>query len=109
MKKKRFQIPFNHKRNKSNYLLIMKLSIVLLLVGMLQASASLYSQNVRLNISLNDITIKDVFREIEKQSKFHFLYNDDFVDLDRVVSVSMSESRVEDILRTSFRKGECDL
>jgi iron complex outermembrane receptor protein len=82
----------------------MKLSIVLLLVGMLQASASLYSQNVRLNISLNDKSIKDVFREIEKQSKFHFLYNDDFVDLDRVVSLSMNESRVEDILLTLFER-----
>lgn len=106
MKKKTIPNPFYHKRTKSNYLLIMKLSIVLLLVGMLQASASLYSQNVRLNISLSDKTIKDVFREIEKQSKFHFLYNDDFVDLDRVVTLNMNDSRVEDILRTLFERAD---
>lgn len=104
MKKKPIPNPFNLKRTKSNYLLIMKLSIVFLLVGVLQASASLYSQNARLNISLREKSIKDVFREIEKQSQFHFLYNDDFVDLDRVVSLDMSGSKVEDILQTLFEK-----
>ncbi len=104
MKKKEIPNPFTHKRNKSNYLLIMKLSIVFLLVGILQASASLYSQNAKLNLSLSDRTIKDVFREIEKQSKFHFLYNDDFIDLDRVVSVNMNGSRVEDVLKALFEK-----
>ncbi|NJK98385.1 MAG: TonB-dependent receptor, partial [Bacteroidales bacterium] len=82
----------------------MKLSIVFLLVGVLQASASLYSQNTRLNISLREKSIKDVFREIEKQSQFHFLYNDDFVDLDRVVSLDMSGSNVEEILQILFEK-----
>ncbi|HEX3008032.1 MAG TPA: SusC/RagA family TonB-linked outer membrane protein, partial [Bacteroidales bacterium] len=106
MKKKANPHPFRDKRVVTNYLLIMKLSVVLLLVGALQVSASLYSQNAKLNISLSGKTIKDVFREIEKQSEFHFLYNPDFVDLDRVVSLSVSDTKVEDVLRVLFERAD---
>jgi TonB-linked SusC/RagA family outer membrane protein len=106
MKKKLFPDSLYNIKITTNYLLIMKLAIILLLIGSLQSMASIYSQNTMLNISLNDKTIKDVFREIEQQSEFHFLYNDDFVDLDRVVSLSMKESKVEDILLALFEKAD---
>lgn len=106
MKKKLFLDSLLNKRIHSNHLLIMKLAILLLLIGTLQTTASVYSQNTRLNLSLNDKTIKEVFREIEQQSEFRFLYNDDFLDLDRVVDLSMNESKVEDILLVLFENAD---
>jgi TonB-linked SusC/RagA family outer membrane protein len=104
MKKKLFPDSLYFKRTITNYLLIMKLAIILLFIGTLQITASVYSQSTSLNISSSDKTIKEVFREIEQQSEFHFLYNDDFLDLDRVVNLSMKESKVEDVLLALFEK-----
>jgi len=104
MKKKLFPDFLNLLRIKTNYLLTMKLAFLLLLIGSLQTIASVYSQNTRLNVSFSDKTIKEVFREIEQQSEYHFLYNDDFLDLDRMVTLSMKESKVEDVLFALFEK-----
>ena len=43
-------------------------------VGLAYASDS-YSQNVLLNIDVNNKSVQEVLDEIEKQSDFHFFYN----------------------------------
>lgn len=87
-------------RINANYQLIMKLIIALVLVGTLQATASIYSQNTKMDLSVAGKSIKDVFREIEKQTDYHFLYNDDFLDLDKVIDISIEDGSIEDVLLT---------
>jgi len=102
MKKNSIRDPFVYKRKFKNYLLMMKFTLLITFLGILNASASLYSQNASLNLSVEKRTVKEVFREIEKQSKFRFLYNDDFLDLDQLVSMNVKETHVEEILNKLF-------
>lgn len=83
-------------------LIIMKLTTLIILLSFLHVSASSYSQSTKLNLSLTERTVKDVLIEIEEQSKFHFLYNDEFADLTRKVSVNTEDALIEDVLNDIF-------
>ncbi len=82
--------------------LIMKLTFVLILLGVLQLSASVYSQNLKLSLDLRDQTVKEVLQKIEEQSEFRFFYNEQFVDLTRKVSVTSENKNIETILDEIF-------
>ncbi|MGD0340461.1 MAG: TonB-dependent receptor [Bacteroidales bacterium] len=76
----------------------MKLSLVLLIVGALQLSATVYSQNTKISFTMNDKSVKDVLNEIEKSTDFRFFYNENFTDLNRKVTVEANENSIEDVL-----------
>lgn len=67
-----FSNPLPGRKEFIQLLLIMKLSVILIFIGCLQVSARTYSQHVTL--SSENIPLKVVFREIEKQTGFHFFY-----------------------------------
>lgn len=50
------------------------------------------------NLSMEDATLKDVFQDLEKQTEFNFSYNQGIIDLTAKVSVSSNES-LGDLLR----------
>ena len=77
---------------------IMKLTGFLILVTLMHVTASVYSQNTLLSLSMKNSTLKDVFREIEKQSEFTFLYNNAKINVDKEVSVETQSGKIEDIL-----------
>ena len=70
------------------------------------ATTSLYSQNAPFTFSVKEKTIKDVFRLIEEKSQYRFLYNDDFTDLNRTVTIDVKESRIENVLDKILNKSE---
>jgi TonB-linked SusC/RagA family outer membrane protein len=79
-------------------LLIMRLSFVIILISLIQVSASTYSQSTKLNIKLEKASIKELFKDIKKQSEFTFVYNvDDIEDL-KEIDCDFSQSTVEEIL-----------
>jgi TonB-linked SusC/RagA family outer membrane protein len=82
--------------------LTMKLTFLLLFIGMMQLSASVYSQHSKLSLDLNNCTVKEVLQRIEEQSEYRFFYNEKFIDLNRRVSVKTENERVEDILDEIF-------
>ncbi|MCO5235240.1 MAG: TonB-dependent receptor plug domain-containing protein [Chitinophagaceae bacterium] len=67
-----FSNPLPKRKKLTQLLLIMKLSAILIFIGCLQVSARTYSQHVTL--SSENVPLKVVFREIEKQTGFHFFY-----------------------------------
>ncbi|MFA5818781.1 MAG: TonB-dependent receptor [Bacteroidales bacterium] len=76
----------------------MKLTIFLLLTSVLSCiSAETYSQITKLNVVENNSTLLSVLRTIENQSEFNFFYNEK-VDIDRSVSVDMTDKTVYEIL-----------
>lgn len=85
-------------------LLTMKLTFVTLLVFTLQVSATVYSQTKTFNFSLKNVSVKEVFKTIETQSDFRFFYNDELSDVNRLVSLDLSNQRVEDVLSQLFDK-----
>ena len=50
-------------------------------------AAETYSQETFFTIESNNLTVKEVFNKIEKESEYIFFYLDNSVDLNRKVSV----------------------
>lgn len=78
--------------------LSMRLSLAILFVGLLQVSASTYSQNTPLTLKLENASIKQLFNNIKEHSEFTFVYNDDDIENLGKISVNVSKSTVEEIL-----------
>jgi TonB-linked SusC/RagA family outer membrane protein len=106
MKKKQKNSSLWMKRRLKTLILTMKLTTLLLFLAIFQVSASTYSQNTKFNIKLTEKTVKDVLVEIEEQSQFHFLYNDEFTDLNRIVSIDVNNVKVQEILDDLFSESD---
>lgn len=85
-------------RSIKQIVLKMKLTFTFLLLGLITVSASTYSQNTKLDLSMKNNSIIEVFREIEEQSEFYFMYQkEELKKLDKV-SVNVKGVKVTDIL-----------
>ena len=98
MKKKTKPENFLFKKGKSKTLLTMKLLLCFLMLSVLNVSGSIYSQNAIFNLSVEDKTVREVFRDIESQSHYRFLYNDDFAGLNNLVSLNSSDKNISEVL-----------
>ncbi|GAB7087170.1 SusC/RagA family TonB-linked outer membrane protein [Marinifilum fragile] len=78
----------------------MKITFMLLLVSVVQLSASVYSQNVRFDMKLTNKTLIEVFEEIRNNSEFSFVYDLDDVESITDINVSEKEASVEEILNS---------
>ncbi|MFP4366774.1 MAG: SusC/RagA family TonB-linked outer membrane protein, partial [Bacteroidales bacterium] len=87
---------FLWKRRK--ILLTMKLLLCFILFSMLNVSGSIFSQSAKFDLAVNGKTVKEVFKDIENQSDFRFLYNDDFAGLSRVVSFNTKDNNIDEVL-----------
>lgn len=81
----------------------MKLTMLLVLVSFFKIQANSYSQNTKISINHDQISIADVFKEIEKKSEFRFLYKNKEIDLKRTVSIHVSKENIYDILDQLFK------
>lgn len=88
--------------NATKLLLIMKISILFSCVFIMNLSASVYSQNLVLNLDVKNQKIREVLRTIEDQTKLRFFYNDGFLDLNKNISVSASSKSINDVLNDIF-------
>jgi len=81
---------------------IMRLTFLFLLLGLMQVSASSYSQNTKLNLDFQGVKVKEVMQAIENQSKYRFAYSSEFIDLDRKINISIHDQGIDEILQTLF-------
>ena len=79
--------------------LIMKLNFFLILVTVLQLSASVSAQNTRFDLKMKNATIAQIFDEIERQSEVYFFYNKNQIDDTRTISVDYRNKTIEEILK----------
>jgi TonB-linked SusC/RagA family outer membrane protein len=78
----------------------MKLTLTLILFAVLAASAgSTYSQSTRINLKMQDASLVDVFREIERTSEFGFFFKSEEIDLSRRVSIDLKNVSIEEVLK----------
>ena len=80
----------------------MKLLAAFFFAGLLSVSASTYSQQTKLSLKFEDASVKEVFKQIEEKSEFVFFYNEDYVDVNRKVTINVSDEKVESILNELF-------
>ncbi len=76
----------------------MKLTLILIFAGILQVSASVYSQQAKMTFSMQNKSVKEVLDQIEQSTDFRFFYNENFTDLNRLVTIDARNNRVEEIL-----------
>ena len=94
-------------RNFKKFMLIMKLCTLILFVSLATASAKTsYSQNAKFTLDLERVTVKELFDKIEKSSEFIFVYYDNIIDLNKVVTVKADNETVEEILEDVFKSSE---
>lgn len=87
-------------------LLIMRVSLFLILISAFQVLAGAsYSQSTRLSLNLRNSTIREVLSQIEDQSEFYFLYNNQLIDVERKVNVEVKNEKVDVILNKIFEDG----
>src|SRR6056297_647704 len=78
---------------------IMKITAFLLFISVFQVLATgNYAQNKKLNIDLGKTTVAQVLQEIEHQSEFYFLFNQNLVDVDRQVNMNLKDKKINDVL-----------
>lgn len=83
---------------------IMKFTTLFLIVFSLNISATVYSQNKKLSLNVENQSIKEVLFLIENQSDFRFIYESGKVNLDKKVSVRVKDQSVETVLQRLFEK-----
>ncbi len=101
MKKKSINA-FLHDSRVKKWFLMMKLTMLLFLAGLMQVSATVYSQATKFNFRAENKQIVDVLREIEETSNFRFFYIREQVDVERMVTVTAKGATVEQILDELF-------
>ncbi len=103
MKKKWTNSCRSSNEHTGNYLKKMKLFILLFFTGLITVSGATYSQQVKFNLTLEDATVKEIFKEIEEKSEFILFYNEDYVNISRRVSIDARNRNVEYILDEIFK------
>jgi TonB-linked SusC/RagA family outer membrane protein len=84
----------------------MRLTILFLFVGLMQVSASLYSQNTKLNLDFHNTSVLEVLEAIENQSEFRFAYSPKYIDLERKVDLDIKNKSIEQTLSLLFNGTE---
>ena len=79
----------------------MKLTAFFLLIGTLHLSASGNAQ--RISLTLNNAPLASVFKEIERQTNFNFIYGKEQLEKSRKVNISVSNMALENVLVLVFR------
>lgn len=70
-------------------------------LGLTYASET-YAQKASINLEMQDKTVKDVLKEIERQSGFGFFYNNSQINLNRRVSLNTRNSDIFKVLNQIF-------
>ncbi|MCB4807839.1 TonB-dependent receptor [Tamlana sp. 62-3] len=94
---------FKHKRLCPFVLKIdlkMKLTVLLVFVTLFQLQAKeTYGQKTKISLNLTQVSIEQVFNEIEKQTEFKFLYNYNDTNYDKTISIKAKKEQVDAILK----------
>jgi TonB-linked SusC/RagA family outer membrane protein len=91
-----------HKRPPLNlkFFLAMKMLSLLLSVACLELGATGYSQEI--TISLKNASLEKVFKQIENQTTFRFLYSKEAIDQAHPVTIEVKNETLENVLKLCF-------
>lgn len=88
-------------------LIAMKITLILILFSTFNLLATgTYSQTARVSLKLNQTSVKQVLKEIERSSEFYFLYNNDLIDVERKVDILANNEQINSVLDRLFANQE---
>ncbi|WFE85978.1 TonB-dependent receptor [Parabacteroides chongii] len=83
---------------------IMRLSVFLILVGILSTHATISnSQNIRITIAEKSISLDKLINEIEQQTNYLFVYGENDIDLQQKVKVDARNKPISEVLDKTLR------
>ncbi len=77
---------------------VMKLTAVLMFVGIMSVSAGGFSQDVKVSLSLNGVKLTRFFKAIEKETNYRFAFSNDIIPAGRMVTVNVKDMAVSQVL-----------
>ena len=83
---------------------IMRLTATLLIACVMTASAGGFSQDVKVNLSLNGVKLTSLFKAIEKETKYRFAFSNDIIPNGRTVTINVKEMPVSQVLNEVLSK-----
>ncbi len=93
-------------RSVTKFLLVMKLTTVILMTFLLNASANVISQTVTFNGK--NVPLQQVINVVEKQANVYFFYEADLLKLAKPVTISVDKQPVNDFLVNLFKNQPLD-
>jgi TonB-linked SusC/RagA family outer membrane protein len=78
--------------------LILRFVILISVLAGPNLAAKVYSESNAISIQVENIKLRDLFREIESNSDYAFFFNDQYSELDQSVSLEIKNERIEIIL-----------
>ena len=95
-------IHFHYLLFQSRIIKIMKLTTLLLFTSLLTISASIFSQSSEIRLKYQGAKVIDILSEIEHQSNYRFLYQNEQINVNRQASVNIKEKDLRKILDMLF-------
>jgi TonB-linked SusC/RagA family outer membrane protein len=103
-----------HSQHIKKLLLVMKITAIILFTAIMQVSASSFAQ--RITLTQTDITLKQLFREIRKQTGYNVLYSNQTLNDKTKIDASFNNTPLENVLKQvlntdglSFKINEKDI
>ncbi|RIH67101.1 SusC/RagA family TonB-linked outer membrane protein [Mariniphaga sediminis] len=89
---------------KRKLVFVMRLTFSICLLSVLQSFAiSTFSQNSKLSIKQENISVESVIQLIQDQTDYHFMYSGLVVDVKRTVDLNIKRKSVPEILEVVFK------
>ncbi len=89
-------------QKKRKILWVMKLSVFFVLFFSLSVSATVSAQQEKVNLHLENVSLKTFFHEIQKQTGLYFVYNEEICRDFGKVSVNVKDEMVLNVLENVF-------
>ncbi|WP_233549814.1 SusC/RagA family TonB-linked outer membrane protein [Flavobacterium sp. 102] len=87
----------------------MKLTILLLMTSLFAMHANdSYGQKTKLSLDFKEMKVSDVIEKIETETDFRFVYNVKSLDLERRVSITVKNEKIETVLKAIFKNTNTD-
>ncbi len=98
-KSKTGYLVFLKRLTDTHFFKVMRVTVFLILIGISSVFASsTYSQATKFTLNLRNVSLEQLFEEIQSQSEFNIFYKNSQVDKSRIVDITVSNASVEDIL-----------
>lgn len=88
---------------RKNFFLIMKLKIFIILITAFQIPANADSQEARLNLNLNNSSIEEVLKEIQRQCDYEFFYAHEEIDSRQRIDIKLENATIDKALEECLK------
>ncbi len=83
------------------FLFTMKIVLLIVFVACMQVSAAVYSQKITLK--QDDITLKQVFKEINKQTGYNVFWSPKTINGSQKIKANFTDAPLEDVLKSALK------